>query len=163
MKNDLTNYSPDINKLIGATNQSWAQIKEDGKVRSPKVDQDALSEFARALSKNKGELVSSLRITNADYDRLANTALALAMTESEGGGALGISDRFGSTQGMTQLNVDNIKKDARLKSALDKNYKSKVSVTNLLSPASSAIATMMLNVYIIKDLNQELEHLINLV
>jgi hypothetical protein len=143
LKNDLTDYSPDINKLIGATDQSWAQIKEDGKVRSPKVDQDALNEFARALSKNKGELVSSLRITNADYDRLANTALALAMTESEGGGALGFSDRFGNTQGMTQLNVDNIKKDARLKSALDKNYKSKVSVTNLLSPASSAIATMM--------------------
>jgi hypothetical protein len=143
LNNELTEYSPDINKLIGGTKQGWAQIKEDGKMRSPKVDNDALGEFARALSKNKGELVSSLRLSNADYDRLANTALALAMTESEGGGALGFSDRFGSTQGMTQLNVDNIKNDARLKSALGKNYKSKVSVTNLLSPGSSAVATMM--------------------
>jgi hypothetical protein len=143
LKNELTPYTADVNKLIAGTKQGWAQIKEDGKVRSPQVDSDALSEFASALSKNKGELVSSLRLSNADYDRLANTALALAMTESEGGGALGFSDRFGNTQGMTQLNVDNIKNDARLKSALGKNYKSKVSVTNLLSPASSAIATMM--------------------
>jgi len=143
LKNELTPYTADINKLIAGTKQGWAKIKEDGKVRSPQVDSDALNEFAKALSKNKGELVSSLRLSNAEYDRLANTALALAMTESEGGGALGFSDRFGSTQGMTQLNVDNIKNDARLKSALGKNYKSKVSVTNLLSPASSAIATMM--------------------
>jgi len=143
LKNELTPYTADINKLISGTKQSWAQIKADGKVRYPQVDSDALNEFASALSKNKGELVSSLRLSNADYDRLANTALAIAMTESEGGGALGFSDRFGSTQGMTQLNVDNIKNDARLKSALGKNYQSKVSATNLLSPTSSAISTMM--------------------
>lgn len=143
LRNELTPYSADINKLIAGTKQGWAQIKEDGKMRSPNVDQDALQEFASALHHNKGELISSLRLKNEDYDRLANTALAIAMAESEGGGALGFADRFGSTQGMTQLNIDNIKNDARLKSALDKNYKSKVSVTNLLSPTSSAIATLM--------------------
>jgi len=143
LKTELTPYTADINKLIGATKQPWAQIKEDGKLRSPNVDVDKLSTFAKALSDNKGQLISSLRISNAEYDRLANTALALAMTESEGGGALGFSDNFGSTQGMTQLNANNIKNDARLKSALDKQYKTKLSVTNLLDPSASAVATMM--------------------
>jgi hypothetical protein len=154
LKNELTPYSTDINKLLSGTKQDWAQIKEDGKMRAPKVDKEKLDKFAKALSDNKGELISSLKISNADYDRLANTALAVAMTESEGGGALGFSDQFGSTTGMTQLNAKNIKEDTRLSSALKKKYKSSSSVTNLLDPSSSAIATMMYLSVAEKDANR---------
>jgi len=143
LKNELTPYKADLNKLLSGTKQDWAQIKEDGKLRAPKPDREKLDAFAKALSDNKGELISSLRIKNEDYDRLANTALAIAMTESEGGGALGFADNFGSTQGMTQLNPNNIKDDKRLSSALSKSYKDNISPTNVLDPSSSALATMM--------------------
>jgi hypothetical protein len=143
LKNELTPYTADVNKLLSGTKQDWAQIKEDGKLRAPKPDREKLDAFAKALSDNKGELISSLKIKNEDYDRLANTALAIAMTESEGGGALGFADNFGSTQGMTQLNPNNIKNDKRLSSALNKSYKNNSSPTNVLDPSSSALATMM--------------------
>jgi hypothetical protein len=143
LKNDLTPYSTDINKLISATSQPWAQINEDGKMRSAKPDKEKLTKFAQALIDNKGELVSSLGLSNAEYDRLADTALAISMAESEGGGALNFIDNFGSTQGMTQLNAKNIKNDNRLKSARSKKYKTNSSVLNLQDPYNSAIATMM--------------------
>jgi hypothetical protein len=143
LKNELTPYTADVNKLLSATKQGWAQIKEDGNMRSAKPDREKLDAFAKALSDNKGELISSLKLKNEDYDRLANTALAIAMTESEGGGALGFADNFGSTQGMTQLNPSNIKDDKRLSSALNKKYKNNASPTNVLDPSSSALATMM--------------------
>jgi hypothetical protein len=143
LKNELTPYRANIDALISAANQSWAQINEDGKSRSPKVDKEKLTSFAQALIDNKGELISNLGLSNSEYDRLANTALAIAMTESEGGGALGFSDRFGSTQGMTQLNLDNITNDQRLSSALKRRYKKDANVKDLRDPYSSAIATMM--------------------
>lgn len=143
LKNELTPFSANIDKLLSVTKQPWAQINEDGELRSPNADKEKLSKFAQALTDNKGELVSSLGLSNSEYDRLANSALAIAMTESEGGGALGFSDRFGSTKGMTQLNIDNIKKDDRLKTALSKKYKGDGAIWNLQDPYNSAIATMM--------------------
>lgn len=143
LKTEATPYIADVNKLLSGAKQPWAQIKEDGKMRAPKVNMDKVTAFAKALSDNKGELMSSLRLTSAEFDRLANTELAIQMVESEGGGALGFADSFGSTQGMTQLNPKNITNDARLKSALSKKYNNKSPITNLADPASSAIATMM--------------------
>jgi hypothetical protein len=143
LKNELTPYTANVDTLVSATNQPWAQINEDGKMRSPKVDKEKLTKFAQALIDNKGELISNLGLSNSEYDRLANTALAISMVESEGGGALGYIDRFGSTQGMTQLNLDNITKDARLSSSLKKKYKKDANVKDLGNAYNSAIATMM--------------------
>jgi len=143
LKTELTPFSANIDKLLAATKQSWAQINEDGKSRSPKADKEKLSKFAQALSDNKGELVSNLGLSDSDYNRLANSALAIAMAESEGGGALGFADNFGSTQGMTQLNFNNVTKDKRLKTALSKKYKGNGNLRNIQDPYNSAIATMM--------------------
>jgi hypothetical protein len=140
--NELTAYTPNVNALLSASSQDWAKINEDGKLRKPNVDKEKLNSFAKSLSDNKGELISSLGLSNDEYDRLANQALAIAMAESEGGGSLGFTDRFGSTQGMTQLNVENITKDDRLKNALNKKYKG-VNPKDIRDPKASAVATMM--------------------
>jgi hypothetical protein len=143
LKTEATPYTANVNNLLAGAKQPWAQIKEDGKMRAPRINVDKVNAFAKALSDNKGELMSSLGLTSAEFDRLANTELAIQMVESEGGGALDFSDQFGSTNGMTQLNPKNIKNDARLKSALGKKYNLKFPVTALSDPASSAVATMM--------------------
>ncbi len=146
LKTELTPYTADVNKLIQATNQPWAKIKEDGKLRKAKADKNQLSEFAKSLSENKGMLISNLGISNSEYDRLADVALAIAMTESEGGGALDTLDMFGNTQGMTQLDADNIMKDDRLKAARTKRYTHNASIggnNSIRNPYNSAIATMM--------------------
>ena len=150
----LLNYiSPtnlDVNKIISAANQPWAQIPDGTSKRAPKFNKQMMTDFNSALKNNKGELMRNLNITSEKYDELSKVALAISAQESEGGGALSMID--GSTIGMTQLNPDNIFKDDKLKKAASKPYllnKSSYTSSNILTesliktPAGSAVATMI--------------------
>ena len=141
-------YNVNVNTLKNATKDAEVQIKEDGKYRSPGFDQDAMGNFSNSLSKNKEILMQELNLNDENYNELANLSLALAMAESEGGSALSFLEPLGDTQGLTQLNWDNIKKDEQLFKKM-KNINLKLgkksiqSLADLRDPAKSAIATMV--------------------
>ena len=141
-------YNVNVNTLKNATKDAEVQIKEDGKYRSPGFDQDAMENFSNSLSKNKAILMQELNLNDENYNKLANLSLALAMAESEGGSALSFLERWGDTQGLTQLNWDNIGKDEQLSKKM-KNINLKLGkksiegLADLRDPAKSAIATMV--------------------
>lgn len=146
----LLNYisllNADPQNVINAGNQPWAQIKDGDSTRKPEFDAKALQKFTHSLKSNKGLLMQNLGLSSAEYDELAKTAIAISAQETEGGGALGMSDAAGNTQGMTQLNLDNITKDDRLRIARTRPYHNNMVIdsnSDLRDPAGSAIATMM--------------------
>ena len=149
--NIMSPYKVDVNNLKKLTRDPAVKYTyiEDGKekYRQPGFNSDAMKGFVTSLEDNKEVIMGATGISNEKYDRLADLAIALAMAETEGGDELSF-DWLGETQGLTQLNYDNIKDDEILQKTIDK-INDNVSVTNkinsisdLRTPSKSAIATI---------------------
>jgi len=144
----FTEYQFDVDRLDEIRQDPKFRIKEDDKFRAPRLDKEAMQEFSQSLKDNKETMMEALRLTSDEYDDLANLSIALAMGESEGGGGLSV-DWAGSTQGLTQLNFDNIKDDEVLSRQLAMFNESvrgpqKIKqLADLRDPAKSAIATLI--------------------
>ena len=146
-------YELDLKKLQSLTEDNEVQYTErdsDGNVssRQPRFNSLAMKPFVNSLKKNKGVLMDVLNIGNSQYDELANLAVALAMGESEGGAGLSL-DFLGETQGLTQLNYENISKDEVLNKSLKKinsklDKKERITdIGSLRNPSKSAIASLL--------------------
>jgi len=144
----FTEYQFDVDRLDEIRQDPKFRIKEDNEFRAPRLDKGAMREFTQSLKDNKETMMQALRLTSDEYDDLANLSIALAMAESEGGGGLSV-DWAGSTQGLTQLNFDNIKDDEALSRQLAMFNESvrgpqKIKqLADLRDPAKSAIATLI--------------------
>ena len=146
-------YELDLKKLQPLTEDNEVQYTErdsDGNVssRQPRFNSSAMKPFVNSLKKNKGVVMDVLNIGNSQYDELANLAVALAMGESEGGAGLSL-DFLGETQGLTQLNYENISKDEVLNKSLKKinsklDKKERITdIGSLRNPSKSAIASLL--------------------
>ena len=110
-------------------------------------DKTQMGQFNDALAFNKKGLMNDLNLKNDDYDRYARLLNAVAAQETGGGTApehkiqksLGTS--LGDTQGLTQLNIDNLLNNPQLAKVA-----AKYGITterDLFDPEKSAIASMI--------------------
>jgi len=113
-----------------------------------KGDPDLLKPFHDALVSKKRNLMNDLDINEEDYDMIAGILLAQTMQESSGGTSFEdkyipefISEWQGDTQGLTQLNINNILNDEELAPVAEKYGITEES--DLFDPVKSAIASMI--------------------
>lgn len=158
--NWLTNIS--VPKIVEGKTPDWLDsmgFLYRGDTKPLNLDYEALKEgrrfkhldkFYKTLQEIKGDVVNTLWVDDDEYDEIAANLLALAMQETKGGKsrAYRIESlpllKFGDTIGLTQLNIDNIKKDAVLgpiAKAYGINKKGDLSY-----PRKSAIASMLYGV-----------------
>ena len=110
-------------------------------------DQDELKPFNEALINNKNQLMLDLKIKSQDYNKYAKWLNAISMQETGGGSApehnvqSSLGTTFGDTQGLTQLNIDNILNDRKLSKIARKYGITKES--DLYDPKKAAIASMI--------------------
>jgi len=113
-----------------------------------KGDADLLKPFHDTLVSKKRRLMNDLDINEEDYDMIAGILLAQTMQESSGGKSFEdkyipnfISEWQGDTQGLTQLNINNILNDKALAPIAEKYGITEES--DLFDPVKSAIASMI--------------------
>jgi hypothetical protein len=113
-----------------------------------KGDPDLLKPFHDTLVSKKRRLMNDLDINEEDYDMIAGILLAQTMQESSGGKSFEdkyipefISEWQGDTQGLTQLNINNILNDEALAPIAEKYGITEES--DLFDPVKSAIASMI--------------------
>ena len=111
---------------------------------------DSMKSFYSALQDNKNQLMLDLKMDNDEYDFIAKTLLGLALSESEGGGGIwfGLEQigsklvgPIGDTQGLSQLNINNLLEDEQL-APLAKKY-GITSAEDLEDPYKAGIASML--------------------
>lgn len=112
------------------------------------ADKEEMDKFYGTLQKNKKSLMNDLNIPNAEYDDMSKVLMAISMQESEGGNSVEdnimphwTSTMLGDTQGLTQLNVDNILKDEKL-APIARKY-GITTESDLHDPDKAAIASMI--------------------
>jgi len=113
-----------------------------------KGDADMLKPFHDTLVSKKRQLMNDLDINESDYNMISSLLLAQTMQESSGGNSFEdkyipefISEWQGDTQGLTQLNINNILNDEAL-APIAKKY-GITEEADLFDPVKSAIASMI--------------------
>lgn len=113
-----------------------------------KGDREVLVPFHNSLVNNKNDLMNHLNLSEKDYDMISAVLLAQTMQESSGGDSFEdnwiphwYSEWRGDTQGLTQLNIDNILDDPELKKVAKKFGITEES--DLFDPEKSAIASVI--------------------
>ena len=113
-----------------------------------KGDADMLKPFHDTLVSKKVQLMNDLDINEEDYNMISSLLLAQTMQESSGGKSFEdsyvpqfISEWQGDTQGLTQLNINNILDDEAL-APIAKKY-GITEEADLFDPVKSAIASMI--------------------
>lgn len=114
---------------------------------SQQADSTELDRFYGGLKDRKSRLMNDLNIDNEEYDNMSKLLMAISMQETGGGtnpehniqSSLGTT--FGDTQGLTQLNINNILDDPKL-AKIAKKY-GITEEADLYDARKSAIASMI--------------------
>ena len=113
-----------------------------------KGNREMLTSFHDSLVDNKRDLMNAMNISNKDYDMISGILLAQTMQESSGGESFEdnvfpnwASQALGDTQGLTQLNINNLLDDEELAPIAAKFGITEES--DLFDPKKSAIASMI--------------------
>jgi hypothetical protein len=116
-------------------------------VESNNADMNEMNTFLGTLKDYKVDLMNDLNIGNSEYDMLAKLLLATAMQETQGGATFEhnyLGTTFGTTHGMTQMNINNIidsKNEPQLSKIAEKYGITKAD--DLMDNKKAAIASMI--------------------